>query len=146
VEKVTHNTLSILVTLGTTQSKVLRLLSAFRSLASEEGGASDGHSHAPTLPALGEICQQPRSAYFGPTEQLSLSDAQHGINRDLIGRTSADQVVPYPPGIPVLVPGQKISEDVLEFLLDLLHHDADMELHGLLRGDGRSLLRVVSAS
>jgi arginine/lysine/ornithine decarboxylase len=35
----------------------------------------------------------------------------------LLGRISADQVVPYPPGIPVLVPGQRISEDVLDFLL-----------------------------
>ncbi len=144
VEKVTHNTLSVLVTLGTTQSKVLRLLNALRSLAREPCDAETPVHRAPTLPALGEICQLPRSAYFGATRQLPLTDDHHGINRELIGRTAADQVVPYPPGIPVLVPGQRISEDVLHFLLDLLHGDDDSELHGVLRAEGPPRIRVVA--
>ena len=28
-------------------------------------------------------------------------------------------MVPYPPGFPVLVPGQSISEDIVEFLIRL---------------------------
>ena len=33
---------------------------------------------------------------------------------------SASIVVPYPPGIPSIIPGQKIEADVVRYLLDLL--------------------------
>ncbi|MFK7831101.1 MAG: aminotransferase class I/II-fold pyridoxal phosphate-dependent enzyme [Congregibacter sp.] len=144
LEKVTHNTLSVLVTLGTTQSKVLRLLSALGSLARESSPDDSNQPSQPMLPALGDISQNPREAYFGPTEQLPLAESSHGINRALVGRVSADQVTPYPPGIPVLVPGQRISEDVLSFLLDMVHGEAGTELHGLGGTFGRPLLRVVA--
>ncbi|WP_414982162.1 aminotransferase class I/II-fold pyridoxal phosphate-dependent enzyme [Congregibacter sp.] len=146
VEKITHNTLSVLVTLGTTQSKVLRLLNALRTLA-REIPEKPIRSQAPSvLPTIGDIVTRPREAYFGPSEDAPLSDDSHGVNKALIGRISADQVVPYPPGIPVLVPGQRISEDVLDYLLDLYHGDSGIELHGLMRHDGRAMLRVVAST
>ncbi len=142
VEKITHNTLSVLVTLGTTQGKVLRLLNALRSLARDLPEKPVKLSPPSVLPAIGIMQQNPRDAYFGACEDLPLSDDSHGINRSLIGRVSADQLVPYPPGIPVLVPGQRISEDVLDYLLDLYHDDSGIELHGLAKHDGRPMLRV----
>jgi arginine/lysine/ornithine decarboxylase len=33
-----------------------------------------------------------------------------------VGRIAAEQVTPYPPGIPVLVPGERITAEVLEYL------------------------------
>ena len=143
VEKVTHNTLSVLVTLGTTQGKVLRLVNALRTLDEEEGEATP--APPPLLPPLGRLRLRPRDAYFGAAELLPLTDASHARNASLVGRISADQVVPYPPGIPVLVPGQEISDAVLEFLLDLLHSDTGTELHGLVRTDAGPRLRVVAA-
>jgi arginine/lysine/ornithine decarboxylase len=144
VEKVTHNTLSVLVTIGTTQSKVLRLISALRTLAEEGSAGNAEDQRVRVLPGPGEISLRPRDAYFGASEQLPLTDRGHGVNRALLGRISADQVVPYPPGIPVLVPGQRISEDVLDFLLQLLRDDSEMELHGLVRLDNGPVLRVVA--
>ncbi len=141
VEKVTHNTLSVLVTLGTTRSKVLRLLNALQSLA-QDAAIPEAQPRPPALPPLGEMRCRPREAYFGPTEQLPLVDETHARNPQLIDRISADQVVPYPPGIPVLVPGQRIGAEVLDFLLDLLHSDTGTELHGLIRGDAGPQLRV----
>lgn len=141
VEKVTHNTLSVLVTLGTTQSKVLRLLAALRDLA--QSGAGKPDQELPVLPALGRLSMKPREAYFGPTQLLPLTDGEHSVNAALMGKICADQVVPYPPGIPVLVPGQAISRDVLLFLLDLHRAEGGVELHGVSRRDGRLMLRVV---
>ncbi|MFK8043490.1 aminotransferase class I/II-fold pyridoxal phosphate-dependent enzyme [Congregibacter sp.] len=144
VEKITHNTLSVLVTLGTTQSKVLRLINALRSLAREMPGSAINSAPPSVLPAIGTMHISPREAYFGGSEDLPLNDDTHGINKALIGRVSADQLVPYPPGIPVLVPGQGISEDVLDYLLDLYHGDSGIELHGLMKHDGRPMLRVTT--
>jgi arginine decarboxylase len=51
-------------------------------------------------------------------EYLKLSDCEEVLNS---GRpiVSASFVIPYPPGFPVLVPGQVMTEDILNFLLVL---------------------------
>ena len=33
--------------------------------------------------------------------------------RDAVGRVSAELVAPYPPGVPVLAPGERVTEAVL---------------------------------
>jgi arginine decarboxylase len=50
----------------------------------------------------------PRDAFFGPTEDVPRSEAA--------GRVAAEQITPYPPGIPVLVPGERINQAVIEYL------------------------------
>jgi lysine decarboxylase len=43
----------------------------------------------------------PREAYFAPSRPVSLTLA--------VGEVAAEAVIPYPPGIPVLTPGEIIS-------------------------------------
>jgi arginine/lysine/ornithine decarboxylase len=50
----------------------------------------------------------PRAAFFGPAEMVPAQDA--------VGRIAAEQITPYPPGIPALVPGERINAAVLEYL------------------------------
>ncbi|MFI5720672.1 aminotransferase class I/II-fold pyridoxal phosphate-dependent enzyme [Nocardia sp. NPDC051750] len=50
----------------------------------------------------------PRDAFFGPTEMVPIGDAA--------GRIAAEQLTPYPPGIPVVVPGERLDPGVLEYL------------------------------
>jgi lysine decarboxylase len=52
----------------------------------------------------------PRAAFFAATETVSLDRA--------VGRTSAELVAPYPPGIPVLAPGEQVTTDVLAALAE----------------------------
>ena len=33
-----------------------------------------------------------------------------------VGRVAAEQVTPYPPGIPTLVPGERITQPVVDYL------------------------------
>jgi arginine decarboxylase len=49
--------------------------------------------------------------------------------RDVV---SATFVIPYPPGFPILVPGQIVSRDILEFMRAL----DTREIHGYLTGLG----------
>lgn len=53
----------------------------------------------------------PREAYFADSEEVCLADA--------VGRITADLVTPYPPGIPVLLPGELITAEKAAYLLDL---------------------------
>jgi lysine decarboxylase len=50
----------------------------------------------------------PREAFFAPTEAVPLEDA--------VGGVSAELVAPYPPGIPVLAPGERVTAQTLEAL------------------------------
>jgi lysine decarboxylase len=55
-----------------------------------------------------ETVDLPRDAFFGPVEVIPAQDA--------IGRIGAEQITPYPPGIPVIVPGERISAEVIDYL------------------------------
>ena len=50
----------------------------------------------------------PRQAFFAPVETVALAEAR--------GRTCAELVAPYPPGIPVLAPGERITDKAVDAL------------------------------
>jgi arginine/lysine/ornithine decarboxylase len=56
-----------------------------------------------------ESVERPRDAFFGPAESVPV--------RDAIGRVAAEQITPYPPGIPAVVPGERINRQVIDYLL-----------------------------
>lgn len=55
-----------------------------------------------------ESVQLPREAFFGPTEMVAASSAP--------GRIAAEQLTPYPPGIPAVVPGERLNTAVVDYL------------------------------
>ena len=61
-----------------------------------------------TLPPLPETALTPREAYFARTEHVSVTHA--------VGRIAAETIVFYPPGIPVLAPGDVIDAATLRYL------------------------------
>jgi lysine decarboxylase len=58
-----------------------------------------------------------------------------------VGRVSAGFVIPYPPGSPLLIPGQLISEEVVEFLCFLI--ELGGEVIGVVNGNMIRVLREV---
>ncbi|WP_433201295.1 aminotransferase class I/II-fold pyridoxal phosphate-dependent enzyme [Dactylosporangium sp. CS-047395] len=50
----------------------------------------------------------PRDAFFGPAEQVPAARA--------VGRVCAEQLTPYPPGIPALIPGERITAELVDYL------------------------------
>ncbi len=55
-----------------------------------------------------ETVTRPRDAFFGAVEHVPVADA--------VGRVAAEQITPYPPGIPAIVPGERINQPVLDYL------------------------------
>ena len=37
--------------------------------------------------------------------------------KDAVGRIAAEQITSYPPGIPVILPGERINQEVVDYLL-----------------------------
>jgi arginine decarboxylase len=84
-----------------------RLASAFERLATDPPSPD---RPAPAVPPLHELdleqAMSPREAYFADTEQVA----------DPTGRISAEMISPYPPGVPVVLPGERIDEAVVDYL------------------------------
>ncbi len=145
VEKSTFNTLTLLLTIGTTRSKLSRLYDALMRIARERR-APRRLVQTPEIPGFTRLRYLPRDAYYCGGELVPVFDERERINKALAGRVCADQIVPYPPGIPVLVPGQLITANVVEYLGDLLHSHKRMELHGMVHAGYLPCVRVLTAS
>jgi len=142
VEKSTFNTLTLLFTLGTTRSKVSRLYDALMRIA-REGRHPRRLVQTPEIPGFTRLRYLPRDAYYCGGELVPVFDERERVNRRLAGRICADQIVPYPPGIPVLVPGQLITSRIVQYLGDLLHSHKRMEMHGVVHEGYVPCIRVL---
>jgi len=142
VEKSTFNTLTLLLTIGTTRSKVSRLYDALMRIA-RENRAPRRLVQTPEIPAFTKLKYLPRDAYYCGGELVPVFDERERVSRRLAGRVVADQIVPYPPGIPVLVPGQLITRKIVDYLGHLLHSHKRMEMHGVVHEGYLPCIRVL---
>ena len=53
------------------------------------------------------------------------------------GEISKEYVYVYPPGVPVVIPGEKLNESMIEYLLR--QQESGCELRGLKDGEGRKI-------
>jgi arginine decarboxylase len=102
--------LTFIISLGNTEPDIDRLVQAFRSVAAQAGRAA-GLRQEPrfaqfSIPRQSHLL--PRDAFFAATETVPFDQA--------IDRTSAELVCPYPPGIPILIPGEQITAAALSYL------------------------------
>lgn len=67
-----------------------------------------------------ELAVPPRDAFLGAAETIPVDVA--------IGRVSSEAIAGYPPGIPALLPGERISAEVIGYLRELVA--AGARLHG----------------
>jgi lysine decarboxylase len=50
-----------------------------------------------------------------------------------VGRISREFIIPYPPGIPMVVPGEKLTVEMCEYLKQLVKNDR--EVYGIIEGE-----------
>jgi lysine decarboxylase len=106
-----HVGIVCLVTIGDTKTSIDRLVDAFTTLSREHyrGGGQRVHLRSSgTVVAPAELAMTPREAFFAPSRVIPLEEAG--------GEISSELVIPYPPGIPVLAPGETITADKLDYL------------------------------
>lgn len=145
VEKLTFSTIMLLLTIGTTKSKVSRLYDALLRLAKEQRPPKQ-QGRMPEIPRFTRLACLPRDAFYEAGERLPLLDEDGRPNAALTGRVCCDQIVPYPPGIPVLVPGQIIDDAIVAYLTRLLKTQKSVDTHGLADCDGEYGIRVLKST
>lgn len=92
---------------ASTAQDVRALLTALRAIAQSREFAASPHP-ACALPSFPPACLSPRDAFFAEKKAISWSDA--------VGAISGETVAPYPPGIPVLCPGERITQALWDYL------------------------------
>ena len=134
IEKTTFNTVTVLITIGATHSKLNRLFLALENIEQMSGNQRPSRfsSKDDFFLALSPIKFVPRFAFYSEGETIPLIEA--------LNRVSVHMVTPYPPGIPLLVPGQIISKEMIEALNH--YRDFQVEIHGLKQGR----LKVLTAA
>jgi arginine decarboxylase len=114
------------VTFGDSREDLERLVAAFRDYAARfagRAGRGDSAAGAGLLagtPAFTRQVLSPRDAFFAPSVALPVAECA--------GRVSAEMVTPYPPGIPVLGPGEEISDELVAYLREAAA--AKLKVHG----------------
>ena len=81
-----------------------------RTLHNVEGG----------IPPIPELVVSPRFAYYSETVSIPLEEAE--------GEISAEMVMAYPPGIPVICPGEMISWEIIRYVHSM--REANLNLQG----------------
>lgn len=104
-EMADSNHVVFILTAADGQEELNRLEAALKKLNSWWGFTGAG---ALTLPPKPEVEYTLREALFAPKERLPLELAK--------GRVCACQVAPYPPGVPVIAPGEIITKKALAYL------------------------------
>ncbi|MBD2088007.1 aminotransferase class I/II-fold pyridoxal phosphate-dependent enzyme [Trichocoleus sp. ST-U3] len=119
------HSLTFIISLGNTPSDIVQMVSALRILVQERSPTT---SIAPYLDVFtrwkAEFLQihpssfvlhpsiSPRQAFFSQTQTLPVEKT--------VERISAELICPYPPGIPVLMPGEAIAPSALDYLQQIL--------------------------
>lgn len=111
-----------ILTCSDTGADIARLSAALKELEQFAEGAPLPSCPPPPVP---EVCCSIRSAVFAQRQRLSLCQAA--------GHVSAVPIAPYPPGVPVVAPGEKITEEILSYL-ESIGYDLDEPVSVLSEG------------
>lgn len=97
--------MAVLTTADTEQS-ISRLVDALQDIEQTYKKSSVLHSAWTVVDSVNELAMTPRDAFYADQESIAIDEA--------IGRISADTLMIYPPGIPLVIPGERITCEVVQ--------------------------------
>jgi arginine/lysine/ornithine decarboxylase len=106
-----ETSLTFILSIGNTHLDIQQLILSLQGL---EENYSQKRQEKTRLPYLFPILTQvltPRETFFASTRIQPLTQS--------VGEISAELICPYPPGIPVLMPGEKITREAIAYLLEI---------------------------
>ncbi|KAK4432719.1 Arginine decarboxylase [Sesamum alatum] len=100
--------------LGTKREHVLRLISGLKYLSATFLPTNSSVTRSADVANLAifddiDMVLSPRDAFFARKRKVSIEES--------LGEICGELICPYPPGIPVLIPGEVITERALQYLL-----------------------------
>jgi len=123
----------VIVSIGDRQDDLDRLVKALRAIASENQGKESGPLGKFKLPIFkSKMSITPREAFFKKYRDMKLEESA--------GEISSEIVTVYPPGIPILIPGEVITPEIRDYLIQISKLGATIDG---LPNDDNSLISVL---
>ncbi|KAG7945041.1 hypothetical protein I3843_15G133300 [Carya illinoinensis] len=114
-ELVGNRSITFVINLGTCRDDIQRLIFGIEHLvgitAPIDGEKGYGEFNGYTPFADIKMSLIPRDAFFASKKKVGIGES--------LGKVCGELICPYPPGIPVMIPGEVITEKALEYLLDV---------------------------
>ena len=117
LEMEAENYVLALTSVGDTREGFVRLARAVEEI--DRQIAEKEYYREPVLESMGQKLQKEQSSSSNPVQRISPACAMDGDVQsvsldDSIGRISAEFVYLYPPGIPIVVPGEEMTGQIVE--------------------------------
>lgn len=96
---------------GDTEEGTAKLLKALTEISNEYYGKNDKALSFPDIPNIPKQILIPREAFNSEKTKVSIKDS--------IGKISGEFLLAYPPGIPILCPGEIITKDIVDYVFQL---------------------------
>lgn len=110
-----------LITLGDDEESISRLITALGEMADTFFEPQKKGLVTQAIPTYPELVLTPRTAYFHHSvSSKTLTQA--------IGHVIAEPIIIYPPGIPLILPGERMTSDIVDYIH--LHLDAGLPVKG----------------
>lgn len=109
-----------LITPGDDAESIGILLAALTKMADEFLHTREVKEMVVKIPEIPHLSLTPRDAFYGETEVIPLTESA--------GRIIAEFIYVYPPGIPILLPGEVISQENIDYIVD--HLDVGLPVKG----------------
>ncbi len=109
-----------LVTPGDSRETIDTLLRALRELSELHHERNEVQELVVKIPEIPQLSLIPRDAFYADTEVIPFKQSA--------GRIIAEFIYVYPPGIPILLPGEVISQENIDYIRD--HVDIGLPVKG----------------
>jgi arginine/lysine/ornithine decarboxylase len=107
----------VIVSIGDRRDDLNRLVEALKEIAKNHPSHVTPHATSTPLERVGlpvfrnQAIATPQEAFFSEHQYLELQEA--------VGLTSSEIVTVYPPGIPMLVPGEVITQEIVDYIKNM---------------------------
>ena len=116
-----YNTLG-LITIGDSEESVNKLLDALRDISRRFFGKGKTlEKNIIKLPETPELVLMPREAFYSEKNKVPFKES--------VGKISGEMIMAYPPGIPIIIAGERISQDIIDYIEEL--KEADLHIQGM---------------
>lgn len=110
--------LMFLITMGDTKESIEHLVYSLKDISAGRRSLNLVR-HSPPWPAIPPMSVSPRQARYSVSKTVSLNDSP--------GEISAETIMAYPPGIPLICPGEYITSEIIDYVNILKREQAELQ-------------------
>ncbi|MEG0977617.1 MAG: aminotransferase class I/II-fold pyridoxal phosphate-dependent enzyme [Bacilli bacterium] len=101
--------LLLIISIGTVQKDIDKLIDALKEISTNYYDETMVYANRRYLKSFPELAVRPRSAFHAPLKRVKIEDAENEISKEMI--------MVYPPGIPLIVPGEMFTKEVINQII-----------------------------